>query len=146
MPKCRCFGPREMQQHSASDGAAAASQHSTKRRAARKAKITELFVTTASLFGDLAALTEGRWATVQLLTGHGLEQQSRRLAAHVQVLQSCCDANRDLLGEQQLTQGQSKHLHAYDRPGSTCTHSADVVVSSSGSHLCQQCAAAGGVD
>lgn len=87
------------------------------RRDARKAKLTQLVGTTATLFGDFEAVTAQCWATVQLLSGHGLEQQSRALAAHVQVLQSCCDANRELIGEHQLTQGHLKHLHAHDRPG-----------------------------
>jgi hypothetical protein len=85
-------------QHSPSSAAAA--QHSNQRRDARKVKLKQLFGTTASLFGDLEEVTRARWATVELLSVHGLQQQSRTLEAHVQVLQTCCDANRELLGEQ----------------------------------------------
>lgn len=89
------------------DEAAAAAQAvaQQERRLARQQRAKARAQATCQLFEEFDQFTQKRWATVKLLAEHGFVEQSQRLAADVQILQDCCDANRALIGEQQGSRG-----------------------------------------
>jgi hypothetical protein len=70
-----------------------------KRRLARQQKSQQRRKVTYQLLEEFDQFTQKRWATVKLLADHGFVEQSQKLAADVQILQDCCDANRALMGE-----------------------------------------------
>ena len=70
-----------------------------KRRLARQQKSEQRRKVTYQLLEEFDQFTQKRWATVKLLADHGFVEQSQKLAADVQILQDCCDANRALMGE-----------------------------------------------
>lgn len=81
------------------EDASLVSKRKQQQRAGRRQRLDSLHSRTVELFEEFDQYTQQRWATAKLLADHGLLQQSKQLAAHVQVLQDHVTANAALMGE-----------------------------------------------